>query len=324
MRRWLTGSLLAMGASLFAAPPEYVVGQQPPQFRTAVTGASVPVLVRSDRRIVTGLTTDDFVLTDSGVRQVVTAVDGARVPLDISLVVEPTLRVEWLETTNFRAEIEAVRRLLAPNERLRVVSAGAGGSGTARSCHTLYDAVSRVLMAPVAPGRQHFVLVLTSGEGGGSVISSDVAAAIARRSDAVMSVFMWEPRWVGAVVTITRQWVRRPMCAQSGLEWTTERHDRLRQIAGLSSTVDQTRALYQDERARLGRLAASTGGTEIRLGVFNRSIDGPLRQALEEARARYVLYYTPTGVPAMGWHPIEVTVTRPGRYDVRARPGYER
>jgi hypothetical protein len=51
---------------------------------------------------------------------------------------------------------------------------------------------------------------------------------------------------------------------------------------------------------------------------------GPLQDAIDESRATYVLRYTPKGVPDTGWHPITVKVTKPGRYDVRARPGYER
>jgi hypothetical protein len=40
-------------------------------------------------------------------------------------------------------------------------------------------------------------------------------------------------------------------------------------------------------------------------------------------KSRYVLSYTPKGVPATGWHPVEVRLTR-GTADVRARRGYQR
>jgi len=44
-------------------------------------------------------------------------------------------------------------------------------------------------------------------------------------------------------------------------------------------------------------------------------------EILRESRERYLLSYTPTGVPAGGWH--EVIVRVPGRRaEVRARPGY--
>jgi hypothetical protein len=36
-----------------------------------------------------------------------------------------------------------------------------------------------------------------------------------------------------------------------------------------------------------------------------------------------MLRYSPQGVPAAGWHEIVVTIARPGKFDVRARGGYE-
>jgi len=35
-----------------------------------------------------------------------------------------------------------------------------------------------------------------------------------------------------------------------------------------------------------------------------------------------VLQYVPHGVDAPGWHTVEITITRRGRFDVRARKGY--
>jgi hypothetical protein len=38
-------------------------------------------------------------------------------------------------------------------------------------------------------------------------------------------------------------------------------------------------------------------------------------------RARYLLSYTPNGVPGKGWHELKVKLTS-GRGDITARPGY--
>ena len=43
---------------------------------------------------------------------------------------------------------------------------------------------------------------------------------------------------------------------------------------------------------------------------------------LEDFRTSYVLRYSPTGVPAGGWHDVDVRLNRPGRFEVRARKGY--
>jgi len=42
---------------------------------------------------------------------------------------------------------------------------------------------------------------------------------------------------------------------------------------------------------------------------------------LDEFRRRYLVSYTPRGVPRTGWHPLEVRV-KGRRATVKARPGY--
>ena len=68
-------------------------------------------------------------------------------------------------------------------------------------------------------------------------------------------------------------------------------------------------------------VAGPTGGQ-----VFPVDPQDPVGRAFSDAirdfRTSYVLRYTPEGVPAEGWHSIAVSVTRAGKYDVRARKGY--
>ena len=44
---------------------------------------------------------------------------------------------------------------------------------------------------------------------------------------------------------------------------------------------------------------------------------------LNEFRQRYLLSFSPSGVPPTGWHPLTVRVKRRG-VDVKARAGYVR
>jgi hypothetical protein len=44
---------------------------------------------------------------------------------------------------------------------------------------------------------------------------------------------------------------------------------------------------------------------------------------MEEFRTSYMLRYSPQGVAGAGWHEITVKIARPGKFDVRARRGYE-
>ena len=69
------------------------------------------------------------------------------------------------------------------------------------------------------------------------------------------------------------------------------------------------------------QLADTTGGA---LDILQRDedISGTFAQAFEDFRTSYVLSYTYDGPPRPGWHPVQVRVTRPGTYEVRARQGY--
>jgi hypothetical protein len=77
-----------------------------------------------------------------------------------------------------------------------------------------------------------------------------------------------------------------------------------------------------DGLAMLVELAKASGGDLLSPTRATRSVTGPVKRIFDDVRAGYVLYYTPTGVTDKGWHPIAVTVTRPGRFEIRARRGY--
>jgi hypothetical protein len=61
-----------------------------------------------------------------------------------------------------------------------------------------------------------------------------------------------------------------------------------------------------------------TGGTVRR--VDERRND--LADVISDFRTSYVLRFTPQA-PRPGWHELKITVRREGRFDVRARKGYE-
>ncbi len=66
--------------------------------------------------------------------------------------------------------------------------------------------------------------------------------------------------------------------------------------------------------------SGSLAAVASRLSSLERLSDA-FAEILSESRERYLLSYTPTGVPAGGWHDVIVRV--PGRRaEVRARPGY--
>jgi len=182
-------------------------------------------------------------------------------------------------------------------------------------------ALASVFLRRPSPGRQHVVISMTDGWHGGDLIPADTLAAVAQRADARLFVLIRER---DHDATTWRRDALRPVCPQASAQWTEDRRRRLMQIDGIPLPNDQLRALVDVERRSLTAIAEGTGGRAIRPAIFRRSIAEPVRQVLEETRSGYVLYYEPAGVSEPGWHPIEVTIARAGRYDVTGRPGYQR
>jgi VWFA-related protein len=76
------------------------------------------------------------------------------------------------------------------------------------------------------------------------------------------------------------------------------------------------------EKAFLRDLARLTGGSVFEVeSTYN--LDEVFRGILGEFRQRYLVTYTPRGVPEGGWHMLEVRVKK-GAAKVSARPGYMR
>jgi hypothetical protein len=309
--------------------------QDPVQFRATVVGLSVPVLVKSGGRPVRDLKPEDFQLADSGVIQDVSAIDGTALPLDLTLVVQSSVPTIGTAVSTFEEEVNAVIRSAGPSDRLRVLVAGIdprqairpGPNSTRVSelteygCTPVYDALAVALMRRTEPNRQHVVVIVSVGEGNGSILTTDAVAAIARRSGALIFSVSVEPN-VGE--TTFRTHVAHAVCPEPAIDWSPSRRERLKELDRIASPFTQWRETWKDSKSRLVAIAELTGGREIRPTVLTQNTTGPIREVLDEARASYILRYTPRGVPDTGWHPITVKVNRPGNYDIRVRPGYER
>ena len=72
----------------------------------------------------------------------------------------------------------------------------------------------------------------------------------------------------------------------------------------------------------LAEVCSLTGG-RVFVADTTRDLASRFRAIVEEFKNRYLLTYTPSGVPASGWHPLQVRVKR-GGVKVNARRGYER
>jgi VWFA-related protein len=299
--------------------------------RAATNDVRVPVLVHADGEPVPDLKAADFSLSDSGVFQDITSVESDTRALDLTVVAQETTQTRSGKYQALEAEIGALAKALTPGDRLTVMLAGRDPrpftppgtrnlvkeSDLERRCQPVYDTLVRALMQPVSPDRQRVVILMTAGEGKGGFLSTGPAAEIARRANARLYVARLESN------LRSNNYIAEAVCPEVSMDFSKQREERLRFVAKEDASKGY-RTLENDQFGRLAAIAESTGGREIRAALFRESTVGPLRDMLEEVRASYVLHYTSKGVPATGWHPITVKVTKPGRYDVRARPGYER
>ena len=287
----------------------------PQIYKVAVDGVLVDVLVSDGKRSVRGLTAGDFELRDRGVLQTIDAVSFEDVPLSVMLVLDTSSSVRGTPLTHLKQAASAVVDRLLPEDRAALmtfngaVSLDCDWTGDRKQLHTaidrvdaggataLHDAVYAALMLrDPSPGRP-LVLVFSDAADTASWLPGARVIELAQRHDAV-------------VYGVT---LRGPDTRPLGYlaDFTSGIQSRLENVAG---------ATFRESFVE--RLAAESGGS-----VLSAEGSGELRDTfariVTEFRSRYVLTYTPRGVEASGWHPLQVTLkARSGR--VTARRGYLR
>lgn len=271
--------------------------------RSSTSSVAVHVLVSNAKGPVRDLTPAEFVLKDSGVQQDIATITRERLPLDVTIVIDHLAQGEFAGRER-HPQVEEIERLLAEDDRIRVISVGrdvleTAGPGPADAAAAakapsrsdqaaIFDGVAGALMRVTPAGRQHLVLVITEGYDAYSFMSAEALTSVGERSDAQMHILVAEGRRIK-----TRTLARAPAVLP-----------------------------VRDGLATLVTLARSSGGDVVSIGRMTRSVTSSMKKIFDDVRAGYVLYFTPTGVPERGWHPLTVTVSRPGQFEVRARPGY--
>lgn len=306
-------ALSAGKAASSVASPDQVA-----RFRSGAEVVLVDIEVMRNGRPVTGLTADDFELTDSGVRQAVQAVSLADQPLSIVLALDVSASVqgEPLEDLK-RAALKAADALRPDDEsalltfsqrvalragwaKERAVLSDAVSTLTGSGLTALYDAVfASMALRERAAGRA-VLIVFSDGYDTASWLEGPAVIQAARRSDMVVYA-----------VFAGMELAARP--GQSGLRSAGD-------VEFLHRAFQAEPGLFRF--AFLEELTSDTGGELIQVSS-SRDLSPVFARIVEAFRTRYLVTYTPTGVPASGWHPIEVKLKRAAG-DVRARKGYSR
>ncbi len=259
-----------------------------PTFSSRVEGVRVDVLVTdSSRRPLRGLTPQDFVIRDNGVPQQVDIVSFGEISLNVGLAFDLSESVSGERLEQLRAASRSLTTQLLPGDQSSLVT---------------FDRVVS-LRCPLSKDQ--------------SCIDAALLEATPNSETALVD-------GVFAGITVGETDIGRSllMVFSDGLDtasWLTA--DRVLDSGRRSDVVVYPIATKGARPEFLEELADLTGG---RLHEVDRKEDlsNTFRAILDEFRHRYLVTYTPKGVPKEGWHKLEVRVNRSGAR-VKARPGYQ-
>jgi VWFA-related protein len=290
-------------------------GQQP-VFRTGTDLVRIDALVERDGKPVGGLTGDDFAVFDNGVRQRVVSVrQNEKVSLAIALDSSGSMRGpriakvqgatlallgqlrddEPLVVVGFS---EQVGRLVATKTTLADARAMLDEIDPRGSTALFDGAYAAVLAGDTGTGSKLLVL-LSDGRNNSSWLSARAVIDAARRHEVVIY-----PVGVGLDDRDAAKRALASASARYGGGW----------IDHASLTHDAAKLLHL--------VAERTGGRLIKAD-WTDQLDVVFRAILEEFRQRYLIGFTPEGVPkGDGWHTLEVKLARGKKGEVHARAGY--
>jgi VWFA-related protein len=274
-----------------------------PTFRSGVDGVQVPVSVRTGNRVVGGLKAEDFVVTDSGVRQDVQAISVEAIPVDITLILDTSSSTMGI-AEKLEKDVQQIIKLIGPSDALRIlridtfveelrtmtpVTPQSAAIPIPRNygVSSVHDALMVAMMQPVAADRRHLVIAITDAIDTMSFTTAARVRDVAARSEALLELVVVNPPAVRGRLTYARP------------------------------------RFYEFNEEILKQAAEATGG-ELRGRRLFGNVDpvSAFKRVFDEFRQSYVLRYTPRDVPSSGWHELSVSIPAKPDYTIRARPGY--
>ncbi len=297
----LNACRIAFLAATVAAVP--LLAQQP-TFRASVDVVKVDASVSRSGEHVEGLTAQNFEVFDNGVKQKITNVAIAQVPLEVYLVLDLSGSVQGEALAQLKRAANALVDGLVPADRVALLTfaktvtvqqeltsnfqafKAALAEATPSGNTALYDAVLKAISMRQPKDNRAIVVVFTDeGDNASSSTKKDAVDA-AERSD------------------VTGYGVLAPASQPTGIGVG---------MGGMGMSAPQF---------QLGFLRALADGTGGR--VFRASPRIPLEDlfemVLDDARSRYVLTYSPDKTTP-GWHKLNVKLVG-AKGDVTARRGY--
>ncbi len=272
---------------LFVAAGAVSLTAQLPTFSVKIEEVRVDVLVTDRGKPVRGLSADDFEILDNGERQQVNYASLEELPINATLALDMSASVAGERLDNLRSAGHALLDGLRKDDRAALV--------TFSHIITLDSRLTTDIRSVKA------ALDQAQPQGETSVIDASYAGMIVAEANS-----------------------GRPLLIvfSDGLDTTSW----LTGEAVLDTAKRAETVVYAVSAGRLPNitflrdLSKFTGGSLFEV-ESTRNLRAVFVGILDEFRQRYLVTYTPRGVPRAGWHRLDVRV-KDHKYTIKARPGY--
>jgi VWFA-related protein len=274
-----------------------------PTFRAAVDVVQIPVTVRDGNRPVANLKAEDFVVTDSGVRQDIEAFSIEAIPLDVTLIVDTSSSTMSI-AAKLERDLQEIVKLIGGHDALRIlridtfveelrpmlpVTKDSGAIAIPRNngVSSVHDALMSSLIRPVSSDRRHLVVAVTDAVDTMSLTTAERVREVATRSEALLELVVVNPPPARGQLTYVRP------------------------------------RFYEFNERVLKQAAEATGGELRGRRLFgNADPVSAFKRVFDEFKQSYMLRFSPRDVPGTGWHELAVAIPKKPEYTIRARPGY--
>ena len=283
----MTTRLIAVAVAVLIGS---VVAQsaQQPTFSAKRESVRVDALVTDRGKVVNGLIAGDFEVRDNGVPQTVELVSFQQIPLNVFLAFDVSSSVSGERLMHLQNAGHALLDRLTKDDRSALLTFS----------HTVL--LREGLTAATARVRQALTDVQPYGDT--SLVDGAYAAIMLDPLDGGRNLLL-----VFSDGLDTASWLTPERVLDSA-----KRSEFV--VYGVSSRGPEDSKFLQD-------LTELTGGTTLKI-ESTRDLSATFLKILDEFRQRYLISYSPTGVPAGGWHRLDVRV-KGRRVTVKSRAGYQ-
>jgi VWFA-related protein len=274
-------------AAVILAAFEAAARGQNPTFSSKVEAVRVDVLVTENGKPVRGLRPADFEILDNGVRQTVDLVSFEQLPLNVVFTFDMSDSIAGERLANLREAGRSVLDALKKEDQAGLVF------------FNTEVVVGSALTSDTGPVRTAIDSAIPKGNT--SLIDASFAGMMLAESDVGRGLVI-----VFSDGRDTSSWLRPKAVLD-----VAKRCDAVVYgvAAGLALKAEFLKDLTDQTGGRLFMIESTKGLSAVFLEV------------LDEFRQRYLVSYSPSGVPQDGWHELTVRVKGRGA-TVRARPGY--